>query len=358
VIRKSASAAVLLLSLLAAGCADEDDGGGGNGGGGKGGGGGPAPEGVAFFGFAKANSFTAATFEGVEKQAEKEGTEAEFFDAEFDAQTQVQQMQDAITSQRFDVFVVQAVDGAAVVPAVRNAIREDIAVVVEFTPVGTAYDTAEPQVDGAISLVDVPVENGRRLGELGAGACAARDADPCRVAYLEGLKSLPLDNARTEAVVDTLEGEPGIEVVARVEGGYTRESGRTAMQDVLQAHPDVDVVIGSSQAVLGAEAAAGGSGGPGESGDGADGAAGGEGIAYVGNGASRQAVAAVEEGRWYGIPYLPVTTSGAKAVELGLAHARGENVPAATDMAALADKEGVYTAKEIASLGITGEYDD
>ncbi|WBB58323.1 sugar ABC transporter substrate-binding protein [Streptomyces sp. WMMC500] len=323
-----------------AGCADEDDGGGA---GGKDGGknGGAAPEGVAFFGFAKANSFTAATFEGVEKQARKEGTEAEFFDAEFDAQTQVQQIQDAVTSQRFDVFVVQAVDGGAVVPAVRAALREDIAVVVEFTPVGTAYDTAAPQVDGAISLVDVPVENGRRLGELGAGACADRGADTCQVAYLEGLKTLPLDNARTDAVVDALEAESGVEVVARVEGGYTRESGRTAMQDIMQAHPDVDVVIGSSQAVLGAEAAA----------DGKD-------IAYVGNGASRQAVAAVEEGRWYGIPYLPVTTSGAKAAELGLAHARGEDVPASTDMASLAEKEGVYTKKDITSLGIKGEYDD
>lgn len=338
---KRATAAALLLCLVAAGCADGDDGDSG-----KGPAGDSAPEGVAFFGFAKANSFTAATFEGVEKQARKEGTEAEFFDAGFKPELQVQQMQDAITSGRYDVFVVQAVDGAAVIPAVRGAIREDISVVVQFTPVGTAYDTAAPQVDGAVSLVDVPVENGRRLGELGAGACAARDEGPCEVAYLEGLKTLPLDNARTEAVVDTLaaqsgEGAPEIEVVARVEGGYTRESGRTAMQDVLQAHPGVDVVIGSSQAVLGAEAAAGG-----------------KDIAYVGNGASRQAVAAVEEGRWYGIPYLPVTTSGAKAAELGLAHARGEDVPASTDMASLAEKEGVYTEKEITSLGITGEYDD
>ncbi|MFW6695103.1 sugar ABC transporter substrate-binding protein [Streptomyces sp. MAR4 CNX-425] len=342
-IRKSAAAAALLLSLLAAGCADEDDGGDD---GKKGGGGQKTPEGVAFFGFTKANSFTVATFDGVKEQAEKEGTEAEFFDAEFDAQTQVKQMQDAITSQRFDVFVVQAVDGASVVPAVRSAIREDISVVVQFTPVGTAYDTPEPQVDGAISLVDVPVENGRRLGELGTGACEARGgsggAEPCQVAYLEGLKALPLDNARTEAVVETLKSGSGIEVVARVEGGYTRESGRTAMQDVLQAHPGVDVVIGSSQAVLGAEKAA----------DGKD-------ITYVGNGASRQAVSAVKEGRWYGIPYLPVTTSGAKAVELGMAHARGEDVPAATDMASLAaEKEGVYTKKEITSLGITGEYDE
>lgn len=334
---KFAAAAAAIALFLTAGCADED----GNGSTGDGKKGGEKADSIAFFGFTKANSFTVATFEGVERQAGKEGAEAEFFDAEFDPQTQVKQLQDAITSKRFDVFIVQAVDGASVVPAVRTAIKDGITVVVHFTPVGTRYDTAEPQVPGAISLVDVPTENGRRLGELGAGACASSGAEPCQVAYLEGLKTLPLDNARTEAVVGTLEGEPGVEVVARVEGGYTRDTGRKAMQDILQAHPDVDVVIGSSQAVLGAEKVAEG-----------------EEITYVGNGASRQAVNAVKEGRWYGIPYLPVKTSGAKAAELGLAKANGRDVPEATDMATLAEKEGVFTKKEITSLGITGEYDD
>ncbi|MFC4006485.1 substrate-binding domain-containing protein [Nonomuraea purpurea] len=51
-----------------------------------------------------------------------------------DAQAQVRQLQDAVTAQRFDVFVVQANDGAAVVPAVRSAVQAGISVVVHFTP--------------------------------------------------------------------------------------------------------------------------------------------------------------------------------------------------------------------------------
>ncbi|MEU8797501.1 sugar ABC transporter substrate-binding protein [Spirillospora sp. NPDC048819] len=325
--------AAAALALLTS-CADPDDGGA------SGGAGGDAKS-IAFFGFAKANSFSQATFEGVKEQAAKEGGKAEFFDSNFDAPTQVRQLQDAITSKRFGVFVLQANDGAAVVPAVREAVRNGIAVVVQFTPVGTRYDTAEPQVPGTISLVDVPTRNGERLGRLGAGACETVEAEPCQVAYLEGLKTLPLDNARTKAVVKTLENAPGVKVVAQIEGGYTRDSGRKAMQDLLQAHPDVDVVIGSSQALFGAENVAKG-----------------KDILYVGNGASRQAVSAVREGRWYGIPYLPVRTAGAKAAELGLAEARGENVPASTEMSSLAPNDGVLTKDLIVSSGITGEYDE
>ena len=43
--------------------------------------------------------------------------------------------------------------------------------------------------------------------------------------------------------------------MASVEGGYTQETGLKAAQNVLQAQPDVDVMIGSSQAIAGAEQA-------------------------------------------------------------------------------------------------------
>ncbi|MEO3861580.1 sugar ABC transporter substrate-binding protein [Acrocarpospora sp. B8E8] len=294
---------------------------------------------IAFFGFARANSFASATWSGVEEYAKANDAEAEFFDPNFDAQTQVQQIQDAVTSKRFDVFIVQANDGAAVVPAVKQALAAGITVVAEFTPVGTRYDTAESQVPGMITLIDVPVDNGRVLGELGVAACESKKLDPCEVAYLEGFKSLPLDNARTDAVVQALSAGTGVTVAAQVEGGYTKESGRKAMQDVLQSHPGVDVVIGSSQAIAGAEAVLKG-----------------KDVLLIGNGSSRQAVRAVQEGRWFATYYLPEKTAGAKAAELGLAKARGQNVAASTSSTALGPNGGKGTKDALA--GVQGEYDE
>jgi ribose transport system substrate-binding protein len=295
---------------------------------------------IAFFGFAKANSFASATFTGVKEYARAHGADAEFFDPNFDAQVQVRQMQDAITSKRFDAFLVQANDGAAVQPQVRAALKAGIPVVAVFTPVGKRFDTAEPQVPGAISLVDVPTVNGRELGELGVDACRSKKANPCNVAYLEGFKTLPLDNARTKAVERALKAAgPSVKLVAEPEGGYTQQSGRKAMQDVLQSAPDVDVVLGSSQAVAGAEKVARG-----------------KGIAFVGNGGSRQAVAAVKSHRWFGVYYVPATTMGAKAAELALRKADGKRVDESTLVTSLTAVGPKGTARSL--KGVAGEYDE
>ncbi|WP_131738522.1 sugar ABC transporter substrate-binding protein [Actinomadura roseirufa] len=294
---------------------------------------------IAFFGFAKANSFSAATFAGVEEYAKAHNAAAEFLDANLDPQAQVRQLQDAVTSKRFQVFVVQANDGAAVVAPLRAAVRAGIKVVVDFTPAGTRYDTAEPQVPGTITLVDVPARNGRTLGELAVQACRSKKIDPCDVAYFEGLKALPLDNARTKAAEDALAGQAGVRLKARIEGGYTQQTGRKAMQDLLQREPGVDVVVGSSQALLGAEAVAKG-----------------KPILYVANGGSRQTVKAVQDGRWYAAYYLPVKTLGAKTAELGLNAARGQNVPATNVMTDLVPGQGKGTREALA--GVTGEYDE
>jgi ribose transport system substrate-binding protein len=270
---------------------------------------------IAFFGFAAANSFAQATWSGIQEVAEQEGVEARFFDPNFDPATQVSQIQDAIASGEYDAFIVQSNDGNAVVPPIREAIEEGITVVGEFTPVGTRYDTIEPQVDGLIFVGEPPTENGEALAEMAIDACGEKD--PCRVVYLEGFKALPLDNARTQAFTETL-GEAGnTELIASVEGGYTRESGLSAAQDVLQAQAQIDVMVGSAQAIQGAEQAIGD--------------AGREGIALIGNGGSEQAVQGVKEDRWFATYVIAEKSAGAKAAELAIAAARGEEVPESFD---------------------------
>jgi ribose transport system substrate-binding protein len=292
---------------------------------------------IAFFGFAGANSFAQATLAGIKEQAAKEGVEVEFFDPNFEAATQVSQIQNAITTGEFQAFIVQANDGNAVVPPIREAIQEGITVVGEFTPVGTRYDTIEPQVEGMIFVGEPPTENGTALGELGVQACEG--IDPCRVAYLEGFKALPLDNARTEAATAALKAAPNVELVASVEGGYTQDSGLKAAQNVLQAHPDVDVMIGSSQAIAGAEQAIKDAGAE---------------VKLIGNGGSRQAVQAVKEGRWFATYVIAEKSAGAKAAELAIAAARGEDVPQSFDTRELQEPLGT---KE--NLGdFQGQYDE
>lgn len=267
---------------------------------------------VAFFGFAASNSFAQATWSGVQQAAKACGASAKFFDPNFNAQTQVNQMEDAITTGQYQVFVVQANDGLAVEPAVRRAIQKGITVVGEFTQIGSNYATIQPQVPGLIFVGESSVQNGHALGQLGIEAC--KGVNPCQVAYLQGSKALPLDNARTAAVMQTLKTASNVQLVASPEGGYTPSTGLAAAQDVLSAHPNVNVIIGSSQAIEGAQLAIKRAHKLGK-------------IKLIGNGGSCQAVAGVLSGKWFASYIVAEKSDGEIATKFGIEAANGKKVP-------------------------------
>jgi ribose transport system substrate-binding protein len=174
---------------------------------------------------------------------------------------------------------------------------------------------------------------------MGLMACEEAGADPCEVGYMEGFRALPLDNARTDAVVKTLT-EGGAEVVAQVEGGYTADAGQAAFQDIITANPDVDVVIGSSQAIGGARLAAG-EDSP---------------VQFIGNGSSRQAIEAVRNGDWFATYALDLYLNGFTAAELGIQKHNGEDVEVAISEADLTPSGGIGTAENLKDFVAT--YDD
>ena len=306
---------------------------------------------VAFFGFASANSFAQATWAGVEQAAKKYGAQAKFFDPNFDAQKQVSQIQDALTTQQYQVFVVQANDGNAVVPAIKQAISQGVTVVGEFTPVGTNYNSIQPQVPKMIFVGEAPVDNGHKLGQLGIQAC--KGIDPCNLAYLQGFKALPLDNARTAAVMQTLKTSPNVKVVASPEGGYTQASGLKAAQDVLSAHPDVNVIIGSSQAIEGTQQAVKSAGKlPASPADLKKSST----IKLIGNGGSCQAVKAVKAGQWFAAYVAAERSSGEKATELGIQAANGKQVPSSYNTQQIQNPMGTRAALE--KSGFKAQYCD
>lgn len=298
------------------------------------------PLSIGFFGFSKTNSFAQATFAGISDYAAAHNATAEFIDPNFDVQVQLQQLKDALSSKRYDIWIVQANDGVAVQKTIEEAAKAGVTVVSEFTPIGPKFDTLEPQVAGTLSLVDDPKHNGTILGELSVKACEESGASPCKVAYLQGFSAQPIDVVRTASFLAAVD-KPGIEVVANVEGGYSQDKGRAAVQDVLQAHPDVNVIAGaSSAALLGALTL------PGI-----------EKVKIVGNGSSIQAVQAVQDGKFYAIYVFAEKTAGEKAAEMAIKQARGETVdPPFMGYDALVPFGVLGTQENL--KGYTGEYSD
>lgn len=263
---------------------------------------------IAFFGFWSTNSFTQAVLAGIEEAAAAEGIEVvDLSTPEFDAAGQIAAMQDQTVKGDAQMYVTLANDSVGLATAAEEAIAAGITVVAAFTPLGADFSTLEPQVDGLVVVAETPTSNGANLADLAIQACEG--TDPCQVAYLEGLAALPLDNARTGAFVDQLATAGNVELVAQVEGGYTPDTGQAAAQDVLQANPDVNVMVGSSQAIIGAQNVV----------DTAQ-------VKLVGNGASTEAFEGVTSGEWFALYNLDLFGMGATAVDLGLQAAAGEEV--------------------------------
>jgi ribose transport system substrate-binding protein len=294
---------------------------------------------IGFFGFAKANSFAQATWAGIQGYAATHNATATFIDSNFDGPTQVNELQDAVVAKRYNVVIVQANDGTAMVQPVQQAVAAGITVVIEFTPVGGQYNTAAPQVPGTINIIDPPTVNGVGLAKMGLAACKTVTSGKCTVAYLQGFANYPLDTARTNAAVAALKAG-GADVIWNFVGGYTQDSGRAAMQNLLQADPNVNVVIGSSQALEGATPLATG-----------------KKIAFVGNGGSTQAFAYVKSGVWFGDYDVPEKAEGAKAAELGLDAARGMKVPDSEIACQVLTTFSCLGTKETLK-GLTADYSD
>ena len=278
---------------------------------------------IAFFGFWKSNSFTKAVLQGVQTAAATAGAEVvDLTTPAYDAAAQTRAVQDQTVKGDAQMYVLLADDSVSMATAAKEAIAKGITVVAAFTPLGPSFDTLEPQVPGLIVVGETPVANGKVLAELAIKACGS--LNPCNVAYLEGLKALPLDNVRTQTFLSTLAaGDPNAKVVADVEGGYTPDQGKKAAQDALQRNPNINVMVGSSQAIIGAQSVVDVTK-----------------VKLIGNGASEEAFAAVNSGQWFALYNMDVVGLGAKAVEMGLAVASGQSTVRSFDTQTLRDPHG------------------
>jgi ribose transport system substrate-binding protein len=266
---------------------------------------------IAFFGYAAANAYTQAALAGVNKVASQYGASVHFYDPDESSTTQVAQVEDAAASGQYNAMVVYSVDGNAVVPAVRTALSDGIKVVADFVPVGPDIDTTAIQVKGISGSVVAPIDQtGTDAGNLIVQAC--QGIDPCRVAYLPGDNALPLEIDRTNHVMAVLRQHGNIKVVAQVQSGYESSTGETAGQDVLTAHPNVNVIASSAdQAIVGVALALKQHNLLGK-------------VKLIGGGGTYQAIQGIKNGTWFGtVNYCP-TSEAEAATRIVIRAVRGE----------------------------------
>jgi len=209
------------------------------------------PYNVAWFS-TKSNAFLSAELAAVLKEAKKLKINITVFDSGFDANKQYSQIQDAITLNRFDGFIIVPLNGPALVPLIQQALKKKIKIVGSNTPLGPDPFNAGIQIKGVSGQISTSqVERGWWMAKQMAQACTG--IDPCNVAYMAGVAALPLELGVRAGFEAMIKRYPNIHEVAYLDGtGFTTAGGQKVAADLLVAHPDINVIASEAQGALGA----------------------------------------------------------------------------------------------------------
>jgi len=257
---------------------------------------------IAYLSFAVENSYDAPMLAAAQAVASDANATVKVFDANNSTQTQYSQLQDVITSGQYNGIIVQPIFGTGLTALVKQAIAKGIKVVNMDQILGPDLSTDQPQVPGlSANVTFVPTEIGTKLGMLVVQACEAKNLSPCNVGYLYDIKASALDVAISGAFSKAIAADPAIKIVAQGQSFFSPTDGLTAVQDMLAAKPNLNLIVGSDQGIEGGAEALAAAHKTGK-------------VILVGYGASAAALAGVASGAWYADVAQAPASEGREAV--------------------------------------------
>lgn len=302
-------AGVVAIGTL--GACGSDDGTGGSGASAK------KPVRVGLFIAVSASTHQQAMIKGAEAAATRlGGVKIRTFDAASDANKQVQQVQAAAASGQYDALVLAPIDGARLVPAIKQAAAKDIKVVCTFSVCGPDQAKFAKQLPELVAQTGV---NAGVLGEQAAPivnkACAGKD--PCKLAIMHGLAQLVSEKWWADKLKVGL--DPNVKIVATGQGLFAPDASYKAFKDILQAHRDIDVVASpGDQMIVGSEQAIDEAGLKGK-------------VKLIGTGAGVIGTKAVKDGRWFATAAFRPYHDGYVGMKYAVDATRGQKVAPLTN---------------------------
>jgi ribose transport system substrate-binding protein len=202
---------------------------------------------VAFFQAGSSNAYLQANIDAAEELAGELGMELDVFDAQWDAQTQANQMQTALTSGKYNAMMILPVDGNLVCDSItEDAIPAGMLVSVLNLPIcgretAVGEETREP---GTVTFVGGQT---RPVYDEWVDEVIADHPDGGTAALVAG-PDLSANTITFFAAAEKLE-ENGFTVVARQTTDYTTPRGNSAATAILSANPDLTVLMSNYSGV-------------------------------------------------------------------------------------------------------------
>jgi ribose transport system substrate-binding protein len=205
---------------------------------------------VAVFLASAANTYWEAELEGAKKVAAKyPNVKLTVFDAKFTTNVQVNQLRDALVSNKYQAWFIGPNDGGPLTPTIKQAVAKGVKVGCALVPCGPNIRDVNVQIPGQVIFSGLGFyPNGQLLGQGVVKACA--NINPCEVLWLPGLPTLPLEVARQDGLYSVIKPHKNIKIVAVAAGGYLAAPALTATSNVLRAHPTLNVVVSSGDQMI------------------------------------------------------------------------------------------------------------
>jgi len=240
---------------------------------------------LVFLSFAATNnSYDAPMLAAATKEASKLNASLQVMDANNSPTAQYADFQNALVESGVKGIITQPIESTNLIPLVSKAVKKGIRVVNDDQVMGPKYTTAAVQVKGLSGNVTFdPWELGSLFGQLTVKACENKHLNPCNIGYLYDIQQSTLDVALHSAFTNALKQDPNAKIVDTGQDFFTPTTGEAAVQTMMSAHPEINLIAASDQGIEGAAAASS-----------ADKAV------LVGFGGSQAGINGVKAGRWYG----------------------------------------------------------
>jgi ribose transport system substrate-binding protein len=258
---------------------------------------------LCFVTFSLQVAYFQSSVAGGKRAAQELGVDLTVLDPQADAGRQVTAFEDCI-ARKSKGIVVDPIESKSLTGAIEQAGKQGIPVAVLDTPI---------QAPAVIANIGVPqYDVSHEFGQFVAGYIIGKLGGKARVGIM--LASTEVQLLRRDGFVDAMKAVPGAEIVATGDGRNILERATAEAEDMLTAHPDINVIYATGDPQLqGGLAAA---------------ASQNKNIAFFGwDDIPAPFLKPLEEGKIVGFMKQKPEVGGETAVRLLVKHIKGEEVP-------------------------------
>lgn len=259
---------------------------------------------ICYVTFSLQVSYFQAGVNGAKKAAQELGVDLVALDPQADAGRQVTMFEDCI-ARKSNAIIIDPIESGSLGGAIEQAGKAGIPIAALDTPINSPYVVVQlgiPQKDAS-----------REFGQFVAGYIIGKLGGKASIGIM--LASTEVQLARRDGFVDALSAVPGAKVVATGDGRNILERATAEAEDMLTAHPDINVIYATGDPQLqGGLAAA---------------ASQGRDIAFFGwDDIPEPFIKPLEDGRIVGFLKQKPELGGEMAVRLLVKKLKGEEIPA------------------------------